>query len=288
MGSTPCEACGQQMEPWQIARSCVLLRCPRCGHVVRDLERCPAGARSHPWGGNSTLDRIRIALTWRQLQTLLAGRGALDILEIGFGRGLLLERLVDAPDGHRLTGVDRGLLQTGVVESVRAAATLFDDAAENLRLPDGSLDLIYAIHVVEHLDDPAAVFANCRRMLREGGLLYLMTPNARSDGLRLFRDRWWNLEDPTHVRFFSPDSIRSMLGRAGFRSARVATHVLDSLTLEVSSVARALQRGGAGDEHGVLSNAATAPLYAVLTPVALAARAMWPALSPSMEVTARA
>jgi SAM-dependent methyltransferase len=67
--------------------------------------------------------------------------------------------------------------------------------------------------LVEHLDDPAAVFRTCHRALRPGGILYLVTPNAGSGGLRVFGESWWNLEDPTQVRFFTPPSARPDRGR---------------------------------------------------------------------------
>ena len=39
-------------------------------------------------------------------------------------------------------------------------------------------------------------------------------------------------------------------------------------------------------QHGVLSSRASMPMYAALLPAAIALRAAWPAVSPSMEVLA--
>jgi SAM-dependent methyltransferase len=208
---------------------------------------------------------------------------ALDVLEIGFGRGTLLAALQG--EGHRVSGVDRGALELGVAERLRERARLYPVPAEEAELPDDAFDLIYGIHVVEHLSDPASVFRSWHRALRPGGLLYLMTPNGESKGLALFGEHWWNLEDPTHVRFFSPRSIGRMLATAGFDEIRWRTPVWDSLTLEVSSLMRVLRRKPG--RHGVMASRAAAPVYAALTPLALAVRTVWPPLSPSMEVAAR-
>jgi len=224
-----------------------------------------------------------LALTRRQLLQLAPGPGPLDILEIGYGRGILLVAFESM--GHRVTGIDRGALELRPTERLRARATIYPGQAEGAALPADSFDLIYGIHVVEHLADPAAVLAACHRWLRPGGLLYLITPNAQSAGLTVFRDRWWNLEDPTHARFFSPRSISLMLRRAGFAQARIRTPIWDSLTLEVSSLLRVLRLEPG--EHGVLAAGAAWPIYGLLTPVALAARLAWPGLVPSMEVVAR-
>jgi SAM-dependent methyltransferase len=270
------------MEEWPLAAACSLWRCRNCGHVQRDLDRCNAGARTHPWGGSRGFDRIRTALTMRRLRQVVPRAGRLDVLEVGFGGGELLCGFLRA--GHRVTGIDPGLLETDVGPELRAGATLYLESAESVALPERAFDVIYGIHVAEHLDDPAAVFAACRRALREDGALYLMTPNGASKGLTVFREAWWNLEDPTHVRFFSPRSVGTMLRGAGFDRVRIRTPIWDSLTLEISSALRTLRRGPT--EHGVLSDGWAVPIYGLLLPAAFAARLVWPGLAPSMEILA--
>ena len=163
------------MAEWAIGPGCTLRRCPACGHVVRDLGRCHAAARDHPWGGMEALDRIRLRLTKRRLDRLMPPGRALDVLEIGFGRGTLLAALQG--EGHRVSGVDRGALGLEVAESLREGARLYPVAAEEAELPDDAFDLIYGVHVVEHLSEPASVFRSWRRALRPGGLLLRRQPH---------------------------------------------------------------------------------------------------------------
>jgi SAM-dependent methyltransferase len=244
--------------------------------------RCGATARSHPWGGSGSFDRARSALTLRSMERLLAGAAHLRILEIGLGRGLILSRLMRR--GHEVWGIEPGMLQREMIPSLRSRATIRFQRAEDVELPESSFDLIYGIHVIEHLRDPASVFRTCYDALKPDGILYLMTPNGSSDGLRIFGEQWWNLEDPTHIRFFSPRSISLMLSAAGFGRARIRTPIWDSLSVELTSLTRTIRRSST--EHGVLGDRVLVPLYAALLPVALAARAIWPGLSPSMEVVA--
>jgi 2-polyprenyl-3-methyl-5-hydroxy-6-metoxy-1,4-benzoquinol methylase len=278
-----CEICGARTDSWSIGATSVLWRCPSCGHVMRDLDRCWANARAHPWGGDAGFDRIRSALTMRSLRSVLPRPGPLDVLEIGFGRGMLLSRFLDR--GDRVSGIDPGLLERGLPRALRDAATLYARPAESVELAAESFDLIYGIHVVEHLADPAAVFRACHRALRPGGVAYFMTPNAGSKGLGLFGEAWWNLEDPTHVRFFSRASISRALRDAGFDPVLTRIPTMDSLTLEISSLLRRVRRGAG--EHGVLGSKAAMPVYAGLLPVAVGLRLAWPAIAPSMEVLAR-
>jgi 2-polyprenyl-3-methyl-5-hydroxy-6-metoxy-1,4-benzoquinol methylase len=262
--------------------ACILWRCPGCGHVIRRAEDCHASARRHPWGGRGEFDRIRTALTIRSLRRASPRPAPLDALEIGFGEGILLRAL--AAHGNRVSGIDPGALERGIPEDLPRIATLHLQPAETIELPEDAFDLIYGIHVVEHLGDPTAVLQAAHRWLRPGGLLYLMTPNGDSAGLKLFRDAWWNLEDPTHVRFYSPRSIATTLRAAGFRRGAVRIPWWDSQTVEVSSLIRMFVRDPG--EHGVMGLRWSAPLYAALVGPALLSRAVWPALSPSMEVLA--
>jgi SAM-dependent methyltransferase len=51
--------------------------------------------------------------------------------------------------------------------------------ARALPLPDGTLDYLCSSHVLEHLPDPVAALHEWHRVLRRGGLLYLVVPDKR-------------------------------------------------------------------------------------------------------------
>src|SRR5688572_15669999 len=51
--------------------------------------------------------------------------------------------------------------------------------ARALPIPDGTLDYLCSSHVLEHLPDPIAALHEWHRVLRPGGLLYLVVPDKR-------------------------------------------------------------------------------------------------------------
>jgi SAM-dependent methyltransferase len=277
--SRQCEVCGAALRDWRLRGGGVLFRCPDCRHVERDLTACPAGARDLGYGGDPGLDAVRLRLTERRLRALVpSGR---SVFEIGYGSGALLRRFLDA--GWSVAGVDKGQLEVGVDAEVARRGRLDRGELEGIAGPGGH-DLVVGVHVLEHLRDPAAGLAAAHRLLRPGGTLALVTPTADSAGPDWFGSAWWLLEDPTHLRFFSAESARRALARAGFTGVRVRRLLLDTLSMEVASLRRATARRPR--PRGVLAERGTVLGALVAAPVTAAARAALPRLRPSIEVVA--
>jgi 2-polyprenyl-3-methyl-5-hydroxy-6-metoxy-1,4-benzoquinol methylase len=275
--------CGAVTRAWRLRGGGTLWRCPSCAHVLRDLGACPAAARDLGYGGDPGLDAVRLALTARRLRRL-APRGR-AVFEVGYGSGRLLRRFLDA--GWAVGGVDAGQLGVGVDAEVAGRGRLV--AGELEALPpgpaDGTYDLVIGVHVLEHLRDPAAGLGAAHRLLRPGGVLALVTPTADSLGAEWFGAAWWLLEDPTHLRFFSPASARRALAAAGFDAVAVRRLPLDTLSMEVASLRRlARPRPRAA---GVLAERGTVAAALATAPLTLAARAALPRLVPSLELVAR-
>jgi SAM-dependent methyltransferase len=277
--SRRCEVCGAGVRDWRLRGGGVLFRCPDCGHVERDLTACPAGARAVGYGGDPGLDAARLRLTERRLRGLVPdGR---SVFEIGYGSGALLRRFLDA--GWAVAGVDKGQLGVRVDAEVARRGRLEHGELETVRAAGGH-DLVVGVHVLEHLRDPAAGLAAAHRLLRPGGTLALVTPTAASCGPDWFGDAWWLLEDPTHLRFFSPDSARLALRGAGFTSVRVRRLLLDTLSMEAASLRRLASRRPR--PRGVLAERRTVLAALVTAPVTVVGRAALPRLRPSLELVA--
>ncbi len=97
------------------------------------------------------------------------------MLEAGAGRGLLTRRLVRAD--RVITCVDLLPRPAGLPENI---AWLQADLNESLPLPAGSFDAIICTEVIGYLENPHALFRECYRLLRAGGMLLLTMPNQES------------------------------------------------------------------------------------------------------------
>ena len=283
MTAVECESCSIPMSDWAISANDTLDYCETCQHIQRNMTKCLAGARDHAWGGVGLFDKVRSFLTLRSLKKKLDLQNTkepLSILDIGFGAGLLLKYFVE--NNHNCAGIEAELLEVPHAKMLQEKAKLSFSNAEDADFGE-NLDLIYAIHVIEHLQAPQYVFEKCAQALKKGGQVYFMTPNAESSALKIFKDKWWNLEDPTHIRFFSQQSVNLMLEKAGFTDVKVTIPRWDSLTIEANSVMRAFSKSS---QHGVLSGKLGLLAILALFPFFLLLRFPWRKISPSIEITA--
>jgi SAM-dependent methyltransferase len=82
-------------------------------------------------------------------------------------------------------------------------------------------DVLCAAHVIEHVADAGKFFAACQRVLRPGGTLILMTPNAAAWKLARFRHLWAWAVPEQHTLFLSADSAVRLLARHGFQPVAI-------------------------------------------------------------------
>ncbi|MET8282230.1 methyltransferase domain-containing protein [Micromonospora sp. NPDC005174] len=103
------------------------------------------------------------------------------VVDVGCGPGTDLGRLADAvrPDGL-VVGVDRdGRMLAEAARRVagRSGIDLRAGDAHGLPLDDASMDRVRIDRVLMHVDDPATVLAQVRRVLRPGGVLAVTEPD---------------------------------------------------------------------------------------------------------------
>lgn len=150
--------------------------------------------------------------------TPLAGRTALDV---GCGAGLLCEPL--ARLGASVTGIDAAPENIAAAEIHAAQSGLaIDYRAGGVEGLDGQFDLVTSLEVIEHVSDPTGFVRGLARVLAEGGLLVLSTPN-RTPLSRLamitIAEGTGRIPRGTHDwnKFLTPDELTALLRDAGLR-----------------------------------------------------------------------
>ncbi|MFL5496386.1 MAG: methyltransferase domain-containing protein [Gemmatimonadales bacterium] len=147
------------------------------------------------------------------LTARLGSLRGLRILDFGAGVGEFATRLASAgglvecvePDPE----AQRQLAQRGLRGYPNLDALVAGE-------PNARFDLITAIEVVEHLEDPVAYLQRLARITRPRGALFLSTPNFESLRARVMGLRWEQYQNPTHLFYFTYGSLAGALRAAGF------------------------------------------------------------------------
>lgn len=98
-------------------------------------------------------------------------------------------------------------------------------------LSDATFDLVIALHLVEHLPQPARFFAEARRVLRGEGLLIIATPNPTGIGARVMGKWWTGWRDTGHINLNPPAYWRELICDNGFVILRDGTTGLSGLPI---------------------------------------------------------
>ncbi|MGB8437018.1 MAG: class I SAM-dependent methyltransferase [Burkholderiales bacterium] len=108
----------------------------------------------------------------------------------------------------------------------RAGFRVHTGLLEEGNYPDAAFDAITLVELLEHLREPRALLAECRRILRPGGIVMATTPNGASWTAAVMGSRWdvFSLQGMGgHVSFFNPGSLRLVAERSGFAVSRIET-----------------------------------------------------------------
>jgi 2-polyprenyl-3-methyl-5-hydroxy-6-metoxy-1,4-benzoquinol methylase len=163
------------------------------------------------------------------------------LLEIGCGNGAAMRRMAEL--GWEVEGVDFDEKAVELARSSGLEVRLGSIDAQGYAAD--SFDAVVMSHVLEHVPDPRALLAECRRILKPGGRLVSITPNASSWGHKVFGRDWLHLDPPRHLHIFTPPSLRNLASTAGWRQVAVRSSMVN--TLGMIRASRRLRSGGKFD-----------------------------------------
>lgn len=137
------------------------------------------------------------------------------LLEMGCGLGHLLGLL---QDDFQCVGID--LIDYSIEQTKLNApkAEAYQMSADDLSaFESGTFSAVVALHLVEHLPDPAKTIREVNRLLKPGGLWLFATPHP-DYSLRRYKDRDNDAigKDKTHINVHPPAQWRAWCEADGF------------------------------------------------------------------------
>lgn len=126
-----------------------------------------------------------------------------QMLDVGCGTAWLSDHF------RNYTGIDGSpeAMETARGHGINA---ILGNLNEPLPFADGSFDAAILKDLLEHVDNPAALVADLRRVLRPGARVYACSPDAQR----------WVWDDYTHRRPFTLKGFKKLFSDQGFTVAR--------------------------------------------------------------------
>lgn len=156
---------------------------------------------------------------------------AARVLEVGCGTGGFAARLAAAHPGWRVSGVEPSEAAAGT--AVQRGCDVCVGTFETLAEPEGSVDLLVALDVLEHCEDDSVSAREAARVLAPGGAFVLTVPALPS---------LWSQHDidNAHFRRYTRPRLLAPLEAAGLEVER-ATY-FNSILLPAAYASRWVAR----------------------------------------------
>jgi 2-polyprenyl-3-methyl-5-hydroxy-6-metoxy-1,4-benzoquinol methylase len=163
-----------------------------------------AGLKLHRFKRTAALPRVRAVLG------MLHGLVPQSLLDIGSGRGAFLWPLLEAFPDLRVTVVEPNERRFRHLEAVRKGgierlSTVRADAVSLLET-DSAFDIVTALEVLEHQDDPLPLARAAIHLARR---FVIASVPSKADN------------NPEHVQLFDRQSLTALLTEAGAEAVRI-------------------------------------------------------------------
>lgn len=140
------------------------------------------------------------------------GRKGARWLELGSGQGRDLLSVSELY-GCQATGIDMGYEEG---ETLLGGARFIGGDIMAHDFKEEKFDIIYSVHVIEHMASPVEFLKRCYSLLDEEGFCIIETPNTNCITRRLLGTYWGGLHVPRHFVLLNERSIEKLADKTGF------------------------------------------------------------------------
>jgi 2-polyprenyl-3-methyl-5-hydroxy-6-metoxy-1,4-benzoquinol methylase len=238
-----CRTCGSTQTIFYFAiNNLHVIRCTECSHVFLDTvhtessikslyENYDNQLKSSYFNGITAVTRNNIKKYLKHCLNLLSCNNIPTLLDIGCGIGTLMEEA--KKNGFITEGVEicRGLAK---IAAKNTESTIHTDFLEKLPLPNEHYNVITMYDLLEHLKSPENELRHAHRILKRGGILFILCPNdnamVRIISNYIYFSTFHLISKPMkilyyrdHLSYFTKKSLTTLLEKNGFEIISITT-----------------------------------------------------------------
>jgi 2-polyprenyl-3-methyl-5-hydroxy-6-metoxy-1,4-benzoquinol methylase len=140
-----------------------------------------------------------------------------NMLEIGCASGSFLHHM--AIKGWKVQGIE--FSDKAAQMARKLGYKVHTGSLENAPQPDEPFDLIVGWMVLEHLHNPIDSLKKLKEWASPEAWLALSIPNAGSFEFKIFKDKGYALQLPTHLFHFTPQTLEKILLAGGWELEKI-------------------------------------------------------------------
>ncbi len=207
---------------------CGLIYNDRCRADIEDLydsnyyegweAACPGGYFSYSQMERATNKTDRFASSFIRSRSKDRG-GKIRLLDIGCGYGFFLKQFKGEP-GMELAGIEAS--RVAADKAAEVADDIVHGRFEDVDFSQKSdFDFVAAFEVVEHLLDPVGFLKKANRVLKDGGHLFMSTPDIGSLWFKMLKKRWPGIHPYYHNVYFSKMTLGTVAEKCDFEIVKM-------------------------------------------------------------------
>ena len=202
-----------------------MLRCEQCSTEFlfpqlddEALQQLYSESYYAAWGlqgdtDNEATRQMKMATFGRHLNLLarLGKQGRL--LDVGCATGYLLEAA--QVNSWAPYGVEYAAWAAAIAQKKFGREAIFNGTLEQCHFPENFFDAIVMSDLIEHVRHPQETLLKAKALLKEEGLLLIVTPDTSALSHRLMGKRWTHYK-PEHFFYFNRRSFQYLASEGGW------------------------------------------------------------------------
>jgi SAM-dependent methyltransferase len=235
-----CPIClSKEFEKYSAMKGYLLSRCSKCGMVwdpappekLEDVYNENYFVNSNPKGGYAnyfegmSINKRTFYERVKRINDHVSQKRRM--LDVGSALG---DSLIEAKrlGWENLYGVE--LSEYAATESKKRGLNIKEGDLRSAKYQTDFFDVVTLQDVVEHFKNPMQEMVEIWRILKPGGIVFVVTPDIGGFWLKLLGRYWYHYKPGEHIMYFNENTLRIMLHKAGF------SHIKTRKTYHVMSV----------------------------------------------------
>lgn len=142
-----------------------------------------------------------------------------NLIDVGCGDGYFLEEAKKR--GWNVYGTE--VTDDAIEVCERKGIKMYKGTLQASRFNRNYFDVVTCFEVIEHINNPIQELTSFYEILRDGGMVYITTPNFNSISRSISGSKWNVIEYPEHLCYYTKKTLEKLFFDTDFRLLKLAT-----------------------------------------------------------------